>query len=44
MIFSGSGECASVDWQLLGLSMPAWVLIAIVTVGGLGVWNNLRKV
>lgn len=44
MIFSGSGECASVDWQLLGLSMPAWVLIAIVTVGGFGVWNNLRKI
>lgn len=44
MVFSGSGECASIDWQLLGLSMPAWVLIAIVTVGGFGVWNNLRKI
>jgi protein dithiol:quinone oxidoreductase len=44
LVFSGSGECASVDWQLLGLSMPAWVLIAIVTVGGFGAWNNLRKV
>ncbi len=43
MIFSGSGECASVDWQFLGLSMPAWVLIAIVTVGSVGIWNNLRK-
>ncbi len=44
MIFSGSGECASVDWQLLGLSMPAWVLIDIVIVGGFGIWNNLRKI
>ena len=44
MVFSGSGECASIDWQLLGLSMPAWVLIAIVIVGGFGVWNNLRKI
>jgi disulfide bond formation protein DsbB len=44
MVFSGSGECASIDWQFLGLSMPAWVLIALVTVGGFGIWNNLRKV
>ncbi|MDH4046706.1 MAG: disulfide bond formation protein B [Gammaproteobacteria bacterium] len=43
MIFSGSGECASIDWQLLGLSMPAWVLIAIVTVGAAGAWNNFRR-
>lgn len=43
MVFTGSGECASVDWSLLGLSMPAWVLIAIVAAGGFGVWNNLRE-
>jgi disulfide bond formation protein DsbB len=42
MIFSGSGECATIDWQLLGLSMPAWVLIAVTTVGAFGIWNNLR--
>ena len=29
-IFTGSGECASVDWTLAGLSMPAWVLVAMV--------------
>ncbi|MEL7187777.1 MAG: disulfide bond formation protein B, partial [Pseudomonadota bacterium] len=23
-IFSGSGECATIDWQFLGLSMPTW--------------------
>ncbi len=43
MVFRGSGECASIDWQLLGLSMPAWVLIALLAVGGMGVWNNLRQ-
>jgi disulfide bond formation protein DsbB len=42
MVLSGSGECANVDWSLLGLSMPAWVLIAILVVGGFGVWNNWR--
>lgn len=44
MIFTGSGECASIDWNLLGLSMPAWVLIAIVSVSLPGIWNNLRPV
>ncbi len=43
MIFSGSGECASIDWQFLGLSMPAWVLISVMIIGVFGVWNNLRN-
>jgi disulfide bond formation protein DsbB len=42
MIFTGSGECASIDWIFLGLSMPAWVLIATGITGAFGVWNNLR--
>ncbi len=44
LIFSGSGECASIDWRFLGLSMPAWVVIAVISVGVFGLWNNLRKV
>ena len=44
MVFYGSGECASIEWELLGLSMPAWVLIALVVVGTFGIWNNLRRV
>ena len=43
LIFSGSGECASVDWAFLGLSMPAWVLAWIVALGVAGAWNNLRR-
>jgi len=43
-IFTGSGECATVDWQLLGLSMPAWVLVSVTIVGSAGIWNNLRQV
>lgn len=27
MVFSGSGECAEVDWVFLGLTMPSWSLI-----------------
>ena len=43
MVFSGSGECAEVSWSLLGLSMPAWVLIAVTALGLFGVVANLRK-
>jgi disulfide bond formation protein DsbB len=42
-VFSAGGECAKIDWTLLGLSMPVWVLMfaAVMTVGG--IWNNLRR-
>ena len=43
MIFSGSGECADIDWQFIGLSMPTWVLISIVILGAVALWNNLRR-
>ena len=43
LIFTGSGECATVDWQFLGLSMPTWVIISMTVVGGFGIWNNLRR-
>lgn len=43
MVFTGSGECANVDWSLLGLSMPAWVLIAFIGLGAAGVVNQLRR-
>lgn len=29
-VLTGSGECGAIDWTLLGLSMPWWVLIALV--------------
>ena len=43
MVFKGSGECATIDWQFLGLSMPMWVLVAVLGLGGAGIWNNLRR-
>ncbi len=33
MVFTGSGECAEVAWRFLGLSMPAWVLIVLASLG-----------
>lgn len=43
MVFTGSGECANADWTFLGLSMPAWVLVAFVGLGAAGAWNNWRN-
>ena len=44
MIFQGSGECAEVHWQFLGLSMPGWTLVWFVGLGVFGAWNNLRRI
>lgn len=43
MVFTGSGECADVDWSFLGLSMPECVLIAVVLLTVGGIWNNVRR-
>ena len=42
-VLSGSGECAEVDWSLLGLSMPGWVVIAFTGLVLWGCWANLRR-
>jgi protein dithiol:quinone oxidoreductase len=39
-VLTGSGECAKVDWTLIGLSMPAWVLLCVVLLGMAGVLVN----
>jgi protein dithiol:quinone oxidoreductase len=41
-VLTGSGECAKVTWQFLGLAMPGWVLIAALCLGFYGAWINLR--
>ncbi|MGB5543740.1 MAG: disulfide bond formation protein B, partial [Gammaproteobacteria bacterium] len=42
MVFEGSGECAEVVWRFLGLSMPAWVLICLLSLGLVGLIGNWR--
>ena len=44
MVFSGSGECANIDWSFVGLSMPAWVIISLTILAIYGVWSNLRSI
>ncbi len=39
-VLTGGGECAKIDWSLLGLSMPGWVLVAVVVLGVTGVYWN----
>jgi len=41
-VLTGAGECQKIDWVFLGLSMPAWVLVCVVTLGIFGVWANAR--
>ena len=41
-VLRGDGECARINWTFLGLSMPAWVLIAFAVVGIWGIAANLR--
>ncbi len=43
MLLRGDGNCAEVQWQLLGLSMPAWVLIAFIGFALIGIMQFLRK-
>ncbi|MEO6185366.1 MAG: disulfide bond formation protein B [Steroidobacteraceae bacterium] len=40
-VFTGSGECAKVE-RVLGLPMPAWVLICLLALGTFGVLLNWR--
>jgi disulfide bond formation protein DsbB len=39
-VLTGSGECAKIDWQFLGLNMPTWVLMALVSLGTWGLAVN----
>jgi disulfide bond formation protein DsbB len=41
-VLTGSGECAKVTWRFLGLTMPAWVLIATVALGALALYANVN--
>lgn len=39
-VLTGSGECARITWTMLGLSMPAWVMLAAAGLGVLGFVAN----
>lgn len=42
-VFTGSGECAEVDWTFLGLAMPAWSLVWFVVLAAWALLAGLRS-
>lgn len=42
-VLKGSGECAKVDWTLLGQSLPVWSLAFFVVLAGISLWQLLRQ-
>ncbi len=43
LVLRGSGECAEVTWTFLGLSIPAWTLVAFVGFAGLSLFLFFRR-
>ena len=43
MLLIGDGNCAEVQWQLMGFSMPAWVMVCFVGFGVIGAVQFSRK-
>lgn len=39
-VMTGGGECGTIDWTFLGLSMPMWVLISASVLALVGLVNN----
>jgi len=40
-VMTGGGECGTIDWTFLGITMPGWVLITAVSLGLAGIVNNI---
>lgn len=43
MVLTGSGECAEVQWRLLGFSIPEQTLLLFVVFSLLALWQLLRR-
>lgn len=42
-MLTGSGDCAEVQWTMLGLSIPGWTLIAFIGLACWGVFHNIFR-
>jgi len=42
-VLTGSGECARVDWRLMGLSMAEWGLLWFMVLACWALWLLLRR-
>ncbi len=43
LVFTGSGECAEVNWSFLGVSMPGWAFVWFVLLAGLFLVANWKR-
>jgi disulfide bond formation protein DsbB len=43
LVFTGSGECAAINWSFLGLTIPGWALVWFVLLGGLALCANWAR-
>lgn len=42
-VFNSAGECADIQWNLLGLSIPAQTLLVFIALGALAAVQTLRR-
>lgn len=43
ILLRGNGNCAEIDWSFLGLSIPAWTLLAFIGLAVVAAWNGWRS-
>ena len=43
LLLQGDGNCADVSWEMLGLSMPAWVAVAFAAMIIVNLWQMWRR-
>ena len=43
LIFRGTGDCASIDWTFLGLTLPQLALITFIGFGIYALWLGFKK-
>lgn len=42
-VLNSSGECADINWEFLGITIPGWTLIMFVLLGVVGVVRNWMR-
>ncbi|MCL6271173.1 disulfide bond formation protein B [Sansalvadorimonas sp. 2012CJ34-2] len=43
VMFSGTGDCAEVQWSFLGLTIPGWTLVCFICYSIFGLLEMVRK-
>ena len=43
LIFRGTGDCATIDWTFLGLTLPQLALITFIGFGIYALWLGFKK-